>query len=75
MAFLDWYKHSLNAFQVFCGGLFSIYLQMSLAKILALVSSIMLISMSWDRVVGEPKALAIVEYSLMAWKIVASGLA
>ena len=67
-------KWSFNYFQVFCGIVFSFHLRMLLAKMLALVISIMPISISWAGVVGAPEALAIVEYSLMARKIVASGL-
>ena len=64
----------MDALQVFCGSVFSFHLQMSLANIFALVIAIMPISMIWSGLVGAPEASGIVEYSLMMWKIVASGL-
>ena len=74
MAFWAWEKWSLNDFQVFCGNVFSFHLRMSLAKRLELVIVIVPILMSWDGMLGAPEALAMVEYSLMAWNMVAIGL-
>ena len=65
----------MHDFQVFCGSVFSFHIRMSLAKMLASVNAIMTIYMSWARVVGEPEASAMVEYSLMAWNMVAIRLA
>ena len=64
----------MNALQVFCGSFFLFYLLMSMAKMLALIIAIILISTISDGVVGEPEALATVKYSLMAWNMVASEL-
>ena len=75
MAFWDWVKWGLHAFQVFCGSIFLFHLRMSLVKILSLVIAIMPILMIWDGVVGSPEALEMVQYSLMAWNMVESGLA
>ena len=47
---------------------------MSLANMLALVIAIMPISMSWDGLLGGTEASAMLEYSLMVCKMVASGL-
>ena len=48
--------------------------RISLENILALVIIILLILKRLDGVMGAPEALAIMEYSFMAWKMFGSGL-
>ena len=48
---------------------------MSLENMLALLIVIIPILVSWDGAVGASEDLAMLEYSLMARKMVASGLA